>query len=114
MRLRVLLAWIAWMAPQAVPVLGQSVPDTIAVEGVPAVPETLFRELNRYQNIRSASFQDWEPDRRAMLILTRFGNTNQVHRVAFPGGARTQLTYLPDRVLGAGPAGFFPVRVLDG
>ena len=101
MRIRVLLAWLAWMAPQAVPVLGQSVPDSIAAEGVPAVPEALVRELNRYQNIRSASFQGWESGRRALLILTRFGNTNQVHRVAFPGGARTQLTFFPDRVLGA-------------
>src|SRR3954454_22251823 len=95
------LAWLAWMAPQAVPALGQSVPDSIAAEGVPAVPEALVRELNRYQNIRSASFQDWEPGRRAQLILTRFGNTNQVHRVAFRGGARTQLTFFPDRVPGA-------------
>src|SRR5205814_678931 len=27
-----------------------------------------------------------------------FADTNQVHRVAQPGGARTQLTFFPDRV----------------
>jgi dipeptidyl aminopeptidase/acylaminoacyl peptidase len=102
MRIRVLLAWLAWGASHAAPVLGQSVPDSIAADGVPEVPAALARELNRYQNIRSASFQDWEPGRRALLILTRFGNTNQVHRVAFPSGARTQLTFFPERVLNAG------------
>lgn len=87
------------------------VPATIAVEDVPAVPAELARALNRYQNIRSATFQDWAIGRRdfrgtpadvgAMLIATRFGDTNQVHRVAFPGASRYQLTFHPERVLGA-------------
>jgi hypothetical protein len=36
-----------------------------------------------------------------MLIGTRFADTNQVHLVKMPGGAREQLTFLPDRVLSA-------------
>ena len=36
-----------------------------------------------------------------MLISTRFGNTNQVHVVKLGGGARTQMTFYPDRVSGA-------------
>src|SRR3954469_4170135 len=35
------------------------------------------------------------------MILTRFGDTNHVNRDPVPGGARTQLTFFPDRVLGA-------------
>jgi dipeptidyl aminopeptidase/acylaminoacyl peptidase len=96
---RVLRAWLLCLALPAVAAFGQAVPDSIAVDGVPAIPAALVQELNRYQNIRSASFQDWVPNRRAMLILTRFGNTNQMHRVAFPGGARMQLTFFPERVL---------------
>ena len=38
-----------------------------------------------------------------MLVLTRFAETTQVHRVNAPGGARTQLTFLDDRVLEASP-----------
>src|SRR6516225_1046231 len=98
MRMRVLLAWLVL---PAIPALGQAIPDSIAVDGVPAIPAALVKELSRYQNIRLASFQDWVPGRRAMLILTRFGNTNQVHRVAFPAGARRQLTFFQERVLGA-------------
>src|ERR1035437_8189291 len=36
-----------------------------------------------------------------MLIGTRFADTVQVHEVKMPGGARTQLTFFPDRVSGA-------------
>ena len=88
MDIRVWLVSLAGVALTAASALGQSVPASIMADGVPAVPAALAPELNRYQNIRSASFQDWVPGRRAQLILTRFGNTNQVHRVAFPGGAR--------------------------
>ncbi len=101
MEIRIWLVWLAGVTSLASSALGQTVPDSIMADGVPAVPATLAPDLNRYQNIRSASFQDWVPGRRAQLILTRFGNTNQVHRVAFPGGARTQLTFLAERVLSA-------------
>ena len=36
--------------------------------------------------------------KREMLISTRFADTNQVHEVRFPVGARRQLTFFPDRV----------------
>src|SRR5688500_14749155 len=49
---------------------------------------------------RAAGFQDWHPTRAEMLITTRFGDTNQLHHVTQPGGARTQLTFFPDRVDG--------------
>lgn len=75
------------------------VPDTIRVQSVPPIPASVSRALNRYQNIRSASFQDWASDGSGMYILTRFGDVPQVHFVAQAGGARTQLTFLPERVL---------------
>ena len=33
-----------------------------------------------------------------MLVTTRFGETWQVHRVAMPGGDRSQLTFFKDNV----------------
>jgi dipeptidyl aminopeptidase/acylaminoacyl peptidase len=42
-----------------------------------------------------------------MPILTRFADTGQVHVVKFPAGARTQLTFFPDRV---GNTIYEPVR----
>ena len=57
------------------------------------------QRMNRYQNIRSASFQDWASDGSGMYIITRFDDVPQVHFVAQASGARTQLTFLPERVL---------------
>ena len=82
---------------------GQAVPEAIVAEGVPAVPAELVRALEPYQNVRSASFQGWLGGKREVLISTRFGATNQVHRVATPLGARTQLTFGGERVLRAAP-----------
>jgi dipeptidyl aminopeptidase/acylaminoacyl peptidase len=94
----VVLLLAAWPAAIA---LGQGVPDTIVAEGVPEVPRDLAGKLAKYQNIRVAAFQDWLGDRREMLILTRFADVPQVHRVAMPLGARSQLTFVPERIGGA-------------
>ena len=63
------------------------------LENVPAIPPDVQAAVQRYQNYREAVFRDWLPDG-SILITTRFGATNQVHRVAAPGAARTQVTFL--------------------
>ncbi|MCA3255488.1 MAG: S9 family peptidase [Alphaproteobacteria bacterium] len=50
---------------------------------------------------RTAGFLGWNPQTRGMLIATRFGNTAQVHEVAAPGAARTQLTFEAEPVANA-------------
>ena len=70
----------------------------LVLDGVPAIPEAVFDRLNQYQNTRSASLEDWDPSGKGMLILTRFGNTNQVHSVSEPGGSRRQITFLEEPV----------------
>ena len=72
--------------------------DNLVVEGVPAVPKSLANDVQRYTEFRAAFITDWDPMKREMLILTRFGNTYQVHEVKMPGGARSQLTFFPERV----------------
>ena len=66
-------------------------------EGVPPIPAALMEDLDHYNNIRAAGLLDWHPTKREMLISTRFADVPQIHRVATPGGARTQLTFFPDR-----------------
>ncbi|MBI1984383.1 MAG: PD40 domain-containing protein, partial [Acidobacteria bacterium] len=78
----------------------QETPPSIVADGIPAVPSDLRQRMNQYLNMRSASFADWHPTDRAMLISTRFGDTNQLHLVSAPGGYRRQLTFYPDRVTG--------------
>lgn len=72
--------------------------DNLLVDGVPKIPASLAESVSRYTEFRSAAFLDWHPVRREMLIATRFGDTAQVHEVRRPLGARTQLTFFPDRV----------------
>src|SRR5688572_5664476 len=64
----------------------------LVMEGIPEIPVSLMDKMNQYQNVRSASFEDWTPDGNSILISTRFGETSQLHKVDQPGGARKQLT----------------------
>ena len=75
--------------------------ENLVVEGVPPVPASLAETVDRYTNFRAANLQSWDPASRQMLITTRFADTAQVHLVKMPGGARTQLTFYPDRISGA-------------
>ena len=72
--------------------------DNLLVEGVPPIPASLAESARRYTEFRSASLMDWHPTRREILIGTRFNDTEQIHQVKVPGGARTQLTFFPERV----------------
>lgn len=77
------------------------VPGNLTVEGIPGIPASLFDALDAYNEYRTAGLLDWNPVRREMLITTRFAQTPQIHRLTAPGGARTQLTFFPERVAGA-------------
>ncbi|MGI8436080.1 MAG: hypothetical protein ACR2NX_04140, partial [Chthoniobacterales bacterium] len=76
-------------------------PDSLVLDGTPPIPSEIADQVGRYTELRAASFADWHPTRPELLMLTRFADTNQIHLVTFPGGARTQLTFFPDRVNGA-------------
>jgi dipeptidyl aminopeptidase/acylaminoacyl peptidase len=93
--LAVLFACPAWAEPAATTVPR---PEALVADGVPPVPAELAQRTRPYLEFRTASFQGWHPVDRSMLILTRFGNTNQVHRVARPGADRTQLSFEADRI----------------
>lgn len=67
------------------------------LENVPVAPPSIREGLARYQNARSAGFDDWLPDG-GMVITTRFGNTNQLHLVAAPGADRSQITFYDEPV----------------
>lgn len=77
------------------------VPANLVVENVPAFPDTLVDNVRPYLEFRTAGLSDWNPARREILIVTRFADVAQLHSVKMPGGARTQLTFFPDRVSGA-------------
>src|ERR1043166_3389171 len=88
-------------AEESVPSAALSPGDNLIIQNIPPVPASIAERANRYTEFRTAAVFSWHPQRREMLIGTRFADTVQVHDVKMPGGARTQLTFFPDRVSGA-------------
>lgn len=70
----------------------------LVMEDVPEIPVDIVDSLNRYQNVRSASFQTWSGDGKSLFINTRFGDVGQLHRVDMPMGARHQVTFYSEPV----------------
>lgn len=75
----------------------------LVLEDVPEIPRHLAERIHAYQQTRGATLEGWTADG-AVLITTRFAETAQVHRVAQPGGARTQLSFHDEPVIEARPA----------
>jgi dipeptidyl aminopeptidase/acylaminoacyl peptidase len=75
--------------------------ENLVTEGIPKIPVSIAESVERYGNFRGAVLDSWDPVKREILISTRFADTNQIHLVKMPGGARTQLTFYADRVAGA-------------
>lgn len=68
-------------------------PENLVADQIPAIPDELARRAAPYLEARTASFWNWHPVRREILIGTRFSETIQIHQVGMPGGARRQLTF---------------------
>lgn len=98
-----LAASAACLLPAAV--LAQDAParrevGQLVYENIPEGSAEIREDIRRYQNARSAQFQDWLADG-SMLITTRFGQTAQLHRVQQPGADRFQLTFYDEPIAGA-------------
>ena len=79
--------------------------ENLELTGVPPIPRRIAEQASRYSHTRQAGFASWHPTKREMLISTRFADTNQIHLLTMPGGARTQLTFFAEP---AGRASFEP------
>lgn len=70
----------------------------VILENVPEIPAALRDRMNQYLNMRAAGILDFEESTGAILISTRFGNTDQLHIVDHPMGARRQITFFDEPV----------------
>ena len=68
-------------------------PASLALDGVPAIPARLARELAPYAQFRSHAMLAWHPLRREILVRLRA--TGQVYLVSEPGAPAVKLTDLP-------------------
>lgn len=92
------------LTPPPAPELAAPVAETarktdgnLVTENIPEAAPELVERLERYENVRSHSFQDWTGEG-GILVATRFADVNAVHEVRFPGGARRQLTFYKEPV----------------
>lgn len=99
-RLELIIAGLLF-APLALAVDSTTLNDgNLVLEDIPAIPQEVVDDLNRFQNVRSASVIDWTADGKSLYISTRFAEVEQIHRVDMPGGARHQLTFFDEPVGG--------------
>jgi len=92
-------AFLTLVVSGLLPAFGQ-LPDNLVVEGVPTPTTELKGNVARYLEFRAAAFNDWHPTKREMIITTRFADATQLHLVKTPGGARRQLTFFAEPVVG--------------
>ena len=71
---------------------------SLVMENIPEVPAAMLERLRLYQSARGAGLMDFAPDGRSILIQTRFGETNQLHRVDQPMGMRRQISFFDEPV----------------
>jgi dipeptidyl aminopeptidase/acylaminoacyl peptidase len=79
----------------------QKVPSVIVSSGIPAIPDTLRKELSPYQNWRSAKLVGWARKDRGIFFLRRADETSQLFYVERPGEIPRQLTNSAESVLDA-------------
>jgi dipeptidyl aminopeptidase/acylaminoacyl peptidase len=79
------------------PLLPRREHGNLVYDNIPAADPALAARVGRYLGSRQATLLDWLPEG-SLLIATRFGDTEQVHRVAAPSGAREQLTFYAEPV----------------
>jgi len=72
----------------------------VVLEDVPEVPPALKERMRQYLNVRGAGLADFDDSSASILISTRFGNTDQLHVIKQPGGARRQITFYDEPVRG--------------
>jgi dipeptidyl aminopeptidase/acylaminoacyl peptidase len=75
-------------------------PESLTIQGAPPVPGELAAAIGRYTKARGADLVAWSPAGREILIVTRFGDTAQLHRLRAPGSDRRQLTFFDDSIGG--------------
>lgn len=76
-------------------------PAAVVADQIPDIPQAIVDLTQPYMEYRTASFVDWDPKTRAMLVSTRFADTSQLHRVAAPMAQREQLTFASEPVYSA-------------
>ena len=74
--------------------------DEVVYVNIPAPPREIVESLSRYDKVRGVHFEDWLADG-SILVKSRLDQTDQIYRVASPGGTLEQLTFRDTEITGA-------------
>ena len=74
--------------------------ENLVLQGIPPIPMSLVRQVEKYTDFRGHGFADWHPTRNEMLVAHRKAgaNTEQLFRINGPMAAPEQLTDFTDPV----------------
>ena len=74
--------------------------ENLVLQGVPPIPMSLVRQVERYTDFRGHGFADWHPVREEMLVAHRKAgaSTEQLFRLSGPLASPEQLTAFTDPV----------------
>lgn len=70
--------------------------ENLITENIPEIPKDLANQVKKYTESRGASFVAVNPTKDEIIITTRFGATNQFHKVSQPSGTRKQITFFDE------------------
>lgn len=72
--------------------------ENLVAENILPIPKSLGQAIKKYSEGRNASLVDIHPNGKEILAVTRFGSTNQLHKIITPMGARKQITFFEEPV----------------
>ena len=80
------------------PMAQRSTVGNLIVEAIGDVPSVISEKLDQYNNIRNASFADWDATGNGMYMVTRFADVTQIHHLSNAGAYREQITFSKEPV----------------
>ncbi|ESU24287.1 hypothetical protein FEDK69T_07280 [Flavobacterium enshiense DK69] len=81
--------------------------ENLITENIADIPKELANQVKKYSEARGAALVQVHPLKNEIIIATRFGSVNQLHKVSQPMGARKQITFFDEPV---GNASYEPTK----
>ncbi|OWK73150.1 peptidase S9, prolyl oligopeptidase [Flavobacteriaceae bacterium JJC] len=72
--------------------------ENLIAENIPVIPKSLNEKIKKYSESRGANFTSIHPNGKEVIMVTRFGSTNQLHKLSQAMGNRKQITFFDEPV----------------
>ncbi|MFK7001437.1 S9 family peptidase [Flavobacterium oreochromis] len=75
--------------------------ENLITENISSISKELAQKVKKYTESRGAGLLAIHPIKEEIIISTRFGSTNQLHKIIQPLGARKQITFFEEPISSA-------------